>query len=124
MKVKCILLFDVFGRRVETSPWLTVGRIYHVLGINVRGDGRIFYHIVTHDEPGEWPSMGYYESRCFEMISNTAPSNWRVLVNRESISIEPEAWHSRGFLEAFHDHEPTTLPIFERERAVILAEDA
>jgi hypothetical protein len=124
MKVKCILFLDVFGQRVETSPWLTLGHIYHVVGINVQPDGKTSYHIVTHDQPGEWPSMGYYDSRCFKVMSSIAPSNWRVSLNQGSISIEPDAWQARGFLEAFHDHDPSTLPVFDRERAVILAEDA
>lgn len=35
MKVRCIRLFDAFGREVDSSPWLTVGRSYHVMSIEV-----------------------------------------------------------------------------------------
>jgi hypothetical protein len=117
------MLLDAFGRMAEASNWLTLGRVYHVMGINIASDGKKFYQIVTHEKPGEWPNVGYYDSRCFEVLTNFAPSNWRVSVNRDSILIGPEAWLGHAFLEAFHDHSPLTMRIFERECEIILQED-
>lgn len=124
MKVKCIRLLDVFGREVEFSPWLTLGRIYPVMSIEIGPDGKRSYGIVTSDRPGEWPNMGGHQSECFEIVSTTVPSNWRSKLNTNgAISIAPEAWQEPGFLEAFYDRDPAAHPIFERERSLILQED-
>lgn len=124
MKVKCTRLLDAFGREVEFSPWLTLGRIYHVMSIEIDPDGKRSYGIVTSERAGEWPNMGGHQAECFEIVSTTVPSNWRAKVNTNgAISIAPEAWRESGFLEAFYDRDPAAHPIFERERDLILNED-
>jgi hypothetical protein len=124
MKVKCIRLLDVFGREVEFSPWLTLGRIYPVMSIEIGPDGKRSYGIVTSDRTGEWPNMGGHQAECFEIVSTTVPSNWRSKVNTNgAISIAPAAWQELGFLEAFYDRDPAAYLIFERERNLILQED-
>ena len=124
MKVKCTRLLDAFGREVEFSPWLTLGRIYHVMSIEIGPDGKRSYGIVTSEREGEWPNMGGHQAECFEIVSTTVPSNWRSKVNTSgAISIAPEAWQESGFLEAFYDRDPAAHPIFERECDLIQSED-
>jgi hypothetical protein len=123
MKVKCIRLLNADGEEVESSSWLTLGHVYHVMGIYVAPDGRRSFRIISRNPEREWPQMGYQNAQCFEVISEKVPSNWREWGNKSACGIGPEAWQTPGFLEAFYDHDPATYPIFERERDIILRED-
>jgi hypothetical protein len=124
MKVRCIRLLDVVGQEVEFSPWLTLGRVYHVVAIFVSSDGKRSYSIVTHEREGEWPQMANHQSECFEIVSTIIPSNWSVWVHESSaMGISPTVWQDPSFNEGFYDLEPNTYPIFKREREIILRED-
>lgn len=123
MQVKCIRLLDSQGREVEFSPWLTLGRIYHVMTILIGSDGKRSYRVISSQPEGEWPQMAYHAEECFEVVSKLIPSNWREIRLGESVDIAPAAWQEDGFMEAFYDHEPSTYPIFERERDTIVRED-
>lgn len=124
MKIKCIRLLDALGREVEFSPWLTLGRIYHVMGIEIGMDGKRSYWIVTSERTNEWPNMGAHQAECFEIVSTTAPSNWRLTMNvNGALTIMPATWQQIGFLAAFYDRDSDVYPIFEGERNLILHED-
>lgn len=123
MKVKCIRLLNAYGEEVEFSPWLTLGRVYHVLSISIDQNGKRSYGIVSGFREGEWPQMGSHQEECFEVVSDVVPSNWRTMVYQGITDISPAAWQEPGFYEAFSDHDPATYPIFERERDIILRED-
>lgn len=124
MKVKCIRLLDALDREVETSPWLTLGDVYHVMSIDIGQDGKRRYGIVTSGRGDEWPSMGAHQAECFEIVSTMVPSNWRPKVNAHGgITIAPDAWLQPSFFVDFYDHDAASLPAFQRERDVILNED-
>jgi hypothetical protein len=123
MKVKCIKLLDSNGREVEFSSWLTLGRIYHVMAINVEADGKRSFSIISRQPDGEWPQMGSHQSECFEIVSDVIPSNWREWAYENVRGTSPAAWQEPGFFEAFYDHDSATFPIFERERDIIVNED-
>ena len=123
MKVKCIRLLDWRGQEVEFSPWLMLGRVYHVLSIAINENGKRSYGIISGFREGEWPQIGSHQEECFEVVSDVVPSNWRTMVYQGATDISPAAWQELGFYEAFSDHDPATYPIFERERDIILSED-
>ena len=124
MKVRCIRLLDKDGNEVTSSPWLTLGQTYHVLSIFIDATGKRSYGIVNSELPGEWPIIGNHQAECFEIVSAVVPSNWRVWIHESSaIGISPAAWQAPGFDEALFEHDPTTYPVFERERQIILNED-
>lgn len=124
MKVKCVRLLDSDDKEVESSPWLTLGRIYHVMTLYIESKRRCSYRIIGNDRDPGFTAMGYHSADCFEMVSDVIPSNWRVKIYKMSdIDISPAAWQEHGFLEAFYDADPTVYPIFERERDIILSED-
>lgn len=123
MKVKCIRLLNAMGEEVESSPWLTLGRVYHVMEVYIAPDGQRKFCIISRHPEGEWPQMGYKYAECFEIVSEKIPSNWREWKNQGASGLGPEAWQAPGFLEAFHDHDPAAYPIFERERDIIVSED-
>ena len=124
MKIKCIRLLDSGGQDVSSSPWLTLGRIYHVLSIFIDAEGRRSFNVVTSEQPGEKPSMGSYQAECFEIISTVIPSNWHVWIHESSaIGISPRSWQAPGFAEALFEHDPPAYSVFEKERQVILTEE-
>jgi hypothetical protein len=124
MKVKCVKLVDARGREVNDSAWLTLERVYPVLGIFVDPDGRRSYQIITNDRDPGFAAMVCPSAECFEIVSTTVPSNWRLKIRENGVmSIAPGAWQEPGFLEAFYDRDPAVYPIFERERDLILSED-
>lgn len=123
MKIKCIQLLDSDGQEVAHSPWLDLGRTYHVMAMHVAPSGKRFFSIVSSQPDGEWPQMGNYQADCFEVVSDVLPSNWRDWFNENSSGTSPAAWQKPGFYEAFYDHEPAAYSIFDRERTVILKED-
>jgi len=123
MKVKCVRLLNSDGQEVEFSPWLTLGRVYHVMSINIAQDGKRSYGIISFHPAGEWPQLVSHQEECFEVVSEVVPSNWRKWVNSGESGISPAAWQVPGFDVAFYDHDPSVYPIFERERDIILNED-
>jgi len=124
MKVRCVRLLDHKGAEVLSSPWLTIGQTYQVLSISIDANGKRSFGIVTSELPGEWPGFGSHQAECFEIVSTVVPSNWRVWIHDSSaMGISPAAWQVPGFAEALFEHDPTTYPIFEHERQVILNED-
>jgi hypothetical protein len=124
MKVKCVRILDSAGKEIESSPWLTLGRIYHVMTIYIESDKRRSYRIISNNRDPGFATMGYHSAECFEIVSDVIPSNWRVKIYKMAdIDISPEAWQVPGFLEDFYDADPKAYSIFERERDVILSED-
>ena len=123
MKVKCIRLLNADGQEVEYSPWLSLGRVYHVLSIFTGQDGKRSYGITSGYRKGEWPHIGSHQQECFEVVSDVVPSNWQTKVYEGATDISPAAWQEPSFYEAFSNHEPATYSIFERERDIILNED-
>lgn len=125
MKVKCVRLLDSDGQEVEFSPWLTLGRVYHVMYIlRLRSLG-VLYGIIAFHPTGEWPQMVGVQAECFEIVSDIIPSNWQEWKDEKAgeSGISPASWQVVGFSEAFYDHDPSVYPIFERERDIILKED-
>jgi hypothetical protein len=116
MKVKCVRLLDHHGTEVVSSPWLTLGKTYHVLSIFVDINGKRSFSIVNSESPGEWPSIGSHQA--------VVPSNWRVWIHESAaIGISPAPWQAPGFAESLFEHDPATYLVFDRERQVILRED-
>jgi hypothetical protein len=123
MKVKCIRILNSDGHEVESSPWLTHGRVYHVMSTHVSRDGKRSYGIINSHPKDEWPQMGRHQAECFEVVSKIIPSNWREWEGEGGSGMSPTAWQVPGFYETFYDHDPEAYPIFERERDTILRED-
>lgn len=124
MKVKCISLLNATGKPVESSPWLTIGKVYHVLSILRGENGDTSYQIVTNDRDGGIDSLGHHPAACFEIVSQFKPSNWRERVIKGSaIETSPVPWQREGFWEDLYDGDSQANLIFERERNLILSEE-
>lgn len=124
MKVKCIRFIDNFGNETDSSSWLKINSIYHVLSISVDNNRGIFFGIIVSEPLGEWPNFGSYSANCFEVITTIVPSNWRVWIHEScTIGISPLAWQEPGFAEALIDHDLSAYSSFVREREIIMKED-
>ena len=124
MKVECVRLLNADDKEVESSPWLALGRIYHVMGISIEPNRGCRYQIISHDRDPGFANMGYHSAECFEIVSDVVPSNWKIKIYKMSnVDISPGAWQEPGFLENFYDADPATYVIFEQERNIILNED-
>jgi hypothetical protein len=123
VKVRCIRLLNDNGDEVEFSPWLTLGRVYHVMSYTVVPNRGRYFGIITSHPEGEWPQMGSHSEKCFEIVSDVIPSNWRSWHQGELQGASPVAWQKNNFFLAFSEHDPDAYSVFEQERDLIVSED-
>lgn len=120
MKVKCVRYFDSQRRPAGESAWLTLGKIYHVMGMRTESGRRPEYLIVANDMDPAFAAMGYHPSESFEVVSDITPPNWEKVVSGDLERTLPGSWFVPGFFQKFHDGDPTAYSIYERERDVIM----
>ncbi|MES2662166.1 MAG: hypothetical protein V4629_02580 [Pseudomonadota bacterium] len=121
MKVRCIKLLDeLTGSYLEHSPWLSIGKTYTVLSINLRHGSLGKFQLISddHDTPT------YHNSNQFEIVSQNIPKSWIIDFEADShFSLAPKAWSEPGFLEAYFDGEPEAIKLFNTEKDIIFNED-
>ncbi|QWT22174.1 hypothetical protein KPL74_09215 [Bacillus sp. NP157] len=123
MKVKCVRYFDSRRRPANDSAWLTLGKVYHVMGLQAEKDTRLDYLIVTNDVDPGFAAMGYHPSESFEVVSDIIPPNWERSVSGNSVQTMPGSWLVPGFFEQFYDRDPNAYSIYEHERDVVMKSD-
>ena len=125
MKIRCIKMLNLSGEEVNSSRWIAIGNIYHVMSILFEPDGRRSYGIVTDKFADEWPSLRSFPAECFEIVSTVVPSNWQVWIHADSkvIGISPASWQCENFEEKFYNHDSRAYPTFEHERQIVIDED-
>lgn len=124
MKVRCVKLINDVGHVLDQSPWLQIGKVYHVLAINVSEGGGTKFAIQSGSKPDEFPSLSHHMSSCFEVISTSIPSNWRPWVDGAgNIGISPAAWQVPKFADNLADCAPWVQETYFRERDLIIEED-
>jgi hypothetical protein len=119
MRVRCVRVpSSRVGVELESSPWVTVGREYPVLGVLAVWGKRIKLHLLTDD--GE--NIGWFESHCFEVTDSTFPSNWIAQIrDNGTFRLAPASWLVDGFWERYYDDfDPAATDTVKREIAVIL----
>jgi len=115
MKVRCVKAPDE-GRVSGRSAWLTEGRTYHVLAIEIEPT-RTRFRLVG--DQSETPAL--FEPELFEVVSGMIPSNWVISSHRSGyVDIGPEAWGCPGFWEDYFDRKPQSLAAFSTELNTIL----
>ena len=122
MKVKCIsLVNDVTGEPQESSPWITLGKIYTVLELYLGSEERKPQYRLISDDAGS-PTLNY--SNNFEVISGFIPSSWAVnSVSPDIFEISPSRWQESGYWEAYFDGEPWAETVFEEEVSKMFNEE-
>jgi hypothetical protein len=119
MKVRCTKLIDPRGNSLEKSPWLTVGKIYHVLSICVSADGRRLLRLVGDGNNG----IALFRLEQFEIVTSKIPDTWIVKYMKGEIDFTPESWSQTDFWDRFYDGNSDAFRIFDEERKKIIEAD-
>jgi hypothetical protein len=121
MKIKCKqIINEQTQQSQDTSPWLTLGKEYVVLAIEVYKSKNLY--LLVDDSSNQSP--GLHDAKQFEVLSHTIPSNWIVNPGElELVTIGPKAWSEPGFWEDCYDHDPKALEIYKREARIIMEEE-
>lgn len=100
MKVQCKQIFSATtGAPMSTSPWLTIGRVYTVLAIEIDESG-IKFRFVGDD--GQTPSL--HRAVQFDLVEGDIPTSWVVHYAPGGVmELGPAAWAKAGFWEAYFD---------------------
>ena len=122
MKVKCVVLLDEGNRKpLQTSPWLTIGKEYLVLGIYVPFEEIPKFRLLGDD--GATPAL--HDASQFEVVSNFLPSSWKIYIGSQKLlSIEPESWLTPEFWEAYFNFDPEARATFDKEHKRMVEEQA
>jgi len=121
MKVRCTRLLDEdTGDVLESSSWLTVNKVYHVLSVNIEHDLPVKFQLISDD--GQTPA--YHEANQFEIVSNIIPQGWVIdFLSKSHFSLSPKAWSQSGFWESYFDGELEAIELFNSEKNSIVSED-
>lgn len=118
MRVICTQLRDANRQPVESSPWLTIGRTYTVLGVEAHSGRKPLFRIVGDD--GRTP--GVYEADMFEVASAELGETWICAITQDGgVQIGPAPWLRERFWEDYFNGEPGAVRAFDQEFKVLLA---
>jgi hypothetical protein len=117
MKVRCTKLFAPDGSQQTSSPWLTVGRVYDVLTVELEPEGLWLIRLIA--DTGQ---VALFRLDAFEVVSNSLAPSWVARWTADgSFRLAPKAWLEAKFWERFHDREPDAMRVFDVELARLTA---
>ena len=107
----------------EKSPWLTQGKEYVVLALNVSSKFGIEVCIQTD----HYKEPRYITLDGFEVISQKIPRVWitlmRDLDDEKIIDLIPKSWSYDDFFNELADENPEALVLFNKEAELIYREE-
>lgn len=123
MKVICEKIIDeIKNEEIESSPFLTIGKEYVVLGIHIDGLGIQKYQIIS-DDNDDVPILTNISQ--FKIICNKIPKCWRVDINLNgNLYFSSEEWMGDSFWDDLYDEKPEAIAIYERIRDEIINESS
>jgi len=107
----------------DKSPWLTKGKEYVVLALNISTKGGIEVCIQTdhYNEPH------YITLDGFEIINQRMPFSWitvsKDLGDENIIDMLPQSWAYDGFFGQLDDENPEAIALFNKEAEIIYREE-
>lgn len=118
MKVRCVRILDEdTGDVLENCAWLSVGKEYCVLSVNIDQGMSLKFQLIGDD--GQTPA--YHDANQFEVISNDIPEQWIVdFVPSSHFRLAPRAWSNPSFWEDYFDRVPEAIELFETEKMKII----
>ena len=121
MKVKCIKIINEHTKaEQEKSSWLTIGKEYVVLAIEMYTNKN--YFLLVDDSENKAP--GLHDTKQFEVVSHSIPSNWQINVgDLEVTTLGPKAWQDPTFWERCYEGDELALGIYKREARIIMEEE-
>lgn len=121
MIVRCVrIISENTGQLVTNSPWLSIGKLYRVLSLEIAPRYVILIRMI-----GDEPTPALFDFRQFEIVSENIPSNSVVhFGNTNLFVLGPAKWNVEGFWERYFDGEAEEQRIFDEEREIIEIEDS
>jgi hypothetical protein len=120
MKVCCVRLTGAYGSSQEQSPWLTIGKTYHVLSVEFGSDRKWRLRLIGDGLNG----VALFPLEEFETLSSKIPGNWVVSWGTGGFfELTPASWSGSGFWERYYDGDPLAVDVFEREKTKIIEAD-
>jgi len=120
MKVCCIRLIDSRGNAQEKSPWLTIGKTYHVLEVVQVIHRGWLLRLVGDGSNG----VALFLLKQFKIVSSQVSPTWITTWDKDDFLImSPAAWTEPEFWVRYYDGEPNAVRIFEEERRKIIDAD-
>ena len=121
MKVRCQrIITEHTQQQQDTSPWLTIGKEYIVLAIEIYSTKNLY--LLVDDSSNQAP--GLHDAKQFQVVTHHVPSNWEINPGDvEVVTIGPKAWQKSSFWEECYDGAPKALEIYKREARVIYEEE-
>jgi len=120
MKVRCTRLLDAFGNAQESSAWLTIGKVYHVLSIILDGHGNWLLRLVGDTAPGG----GFFPLHQFEVLTSKIPDTWIVTWNNNGVfELTTNEWNQLGYWERYFENDAEAIRVFEEEKRKIILAD-
>lgn len=125
MLIKCTKIISPVTKEDlgEKSPWLTKGKEYVVLALNVSSKCGMEVCIQTdhYNEPR------YITLNGFEIISQTIPKNWvtvsKKIDDETFIDMLPQSWAYEGFFNELEDENHQAIALFNKEAELIYREE-
>jgi hypothetical protein len=116
-----VKLVDAHDRPTGHSPWITVGKIYHVLSVVLDAHSRWWFRLVGDEDR----DVGLFRLEQFEVLSARIPERWviRWSTNGGTFELSPAAWLALGFWERYFEHDQTAKNEFESELNRIVQSD-
>ncbi|MDR3491909.1 MAG: hypothetical protein P4M12_07715 [Gammaproteobacteria bacterium] len=120
MKIKCIKIYNEQTKEYqEKSSWITVGKEYIVLAIELRLD---IVSFLIQSDSNDQPVLQNVSQ--FEIITKKIPTNWKISPGTlELLTIGPISWREAGFWEDCYDGKPSALEIYKREARIIFEDE-
>ena len=113
-------MLDAVGKPQSKSDWLTVGKVYHVLGV-IQDTDRKWKFLLIGDGPNG-AALFWLEE--FEIVSSKIPESWIIAWGKDGFfELTPEAWRQPRFWERYYDKDPETIRVFEQEKKKIVEAD-
>lgn len=120
MKVRCVKLLSHAGKLIEYDSWMTIGKIYHVLAVELSRDGRWHFRLRGDGENG----VALFLIDQFEIVSSKIPPTWVIAIKRGKLfQLTPEPWSYLGFMERYYNGDPEAIKIFHEEEKKIIEAD-
>lgn len=121
MKVKCIKIINEHtNEEQQVSPWLTIGKEYIVLAIEVFAKKTLY--LIVDDSNNQAP--GLHDAKQFQITSRHIPSNWKINQgDLEIVTLGPKAWQEPTFWDSCYDGDTKGLEIYKREARIIYEEE-
>lgn len=123
MRIICEKIIDeIKGDEKDSSPFLTVGKEYVVLGIYIKNHD-IQKYLIISDDNDDVPILTNVSQ--FRITCNRIPKCWRVGLNLNGkLYFAPEEWEKDDFWEDLYDEKPEAIAIYERIRDEIINESS